>query len=57
MRRQGYLNPTQITQKWKEHRARTNNWSSLLWTVLMFQAWVAEEAVTARVRDIDMASM
>jgi asparagine synthase (glutamine-hydrolysing) len=44
MRRQGYLNPTPITQKWKEHRAGTNNWSSLLWTVLTFQAWVADQS-------------
>jgi asparagine synthase (glutamine-hydrolysing) len=44
MRRQGYLNPAPITRKWKEHRAGTNNWSSLLWTVLTFQAWVADQS-------------
>ncbi|HYL35400.1 MAG TPA: asparagine synthase (glutamine-hydrolyzing) [Bryobacteraceae bacterium] len=43
LRRQGYLNPTPITQKWKQHRAGTHDWSSLLWTVLTFQAWVAAQ--------------
>jgi asparagine synthase (glutamine-hydrolysing) len=37
---QGYFDPTQIREKWEEHLIGRHNWSSQLWGVLMFQAWI-----------------
>jgi asparagine synthase (glutamine-hydrolysing) len=35
----GIFEPTLIRQRWREHIARTHDWHSPLWAVLMFQAW------------------
>jgi len=43
LRQEGFLNPEPIQQKWKEHLSGNRNWQYLLWDVLMFQAWLAEE--------------
>jgi asparagine synthase (glutamine-hydrolysing) len=43
LRREGYLRPEQITEKWNEHQSGTRNWQHLLWSVLMFQAWLEAE--------------
>ena len=40
LRREGFLNPEPIRQKWKEHLSGRRNWQHQLWTVLMFQAWL-----------------
>lgn len=40
LRREGYLDPVPITQKWSEHQDGFHNWHYLLWDVLMFQAWL-----------------
>jgi asparagine synthase (glutamine-hydrolysing) len=40
LRREGYLRPEPIEEKWREHQAGTRNWQYLLWDVLMFQAWL-----------------
>lgn len=37
---QGFLKPEPILQKWNEHLSGKRNWQYLLWTVLMFQAWL-----------------
>jgi asparagine synthase (glutamine-hydrolysing) len=36
---EGFLQPAPIRHKWQEHLRGSRNWSSLLWNVLMFQAW------------------
>ena len=38
-----YLNPEPIRKKWDEHLSQERNWQNYLWSVLMFQAWLAEE--------------
>jgi asparagine synthase (glutamine-hydrolysing) len=42
LRKEGYLNPTPVRQKWQEHLAGKQNWQYYLWDILMFQAWLAE---------------
>lgn len=48
LRREGYLNPAPIRQKWAEHLGGQRNWQHPLWCVLMFQAWLENEAVAHR---------
>lgn len=40
MQREGYFNPAPIRQVWHEHLSGRNDWTSRLWAVLMFQAWL-----------------
>ena len=42
MTQQGYLNPTPIRLKWKEHLSGKRNWQYHLWDVLMWQAWLQQ---------------
>lgn len=44
LRQEGYFNPAPIRKKWAEHLSGKRNWQHHLWDVLMFQAWLAEEA-------------
>lgn len=37
---EGYFYPNAITSKWNEHISGKRNWSSQLWAILMFQAWL-----------------
>jgi asparagine synthase (glutamine-hydrolysing) len=37
---EGYFNPVLIRQVWQEHLSGRHDWTSRLWTVLMFQAWL-----------------
>lgn len=39
LRREGYLNPVPIRERWKEHLSGKRNWQHYLWNILMFQAW------------------
>ena len=39
LRKDGFLRPEPIREKWKEHLSGRRNWQHLLWDVLMFQAW------------------
>jgi asparagine synthase (glutamine-hydrolysing) len=40
LRREGYLEPRLIRERWKEHLAGRRSWHYPLWNVLMFQAWL-----------------
>jgi asparagine synthase (glutamine-hydrolysing) len=40
LRREGFLRPEPIQQKWKEHLSGQINWSYHLWDILMFQSWL-----------------
>lgn len=41
LREGGYLRPEPIRAMWSEHLRGSRNWQHHLWTVLMFQAWLA----------------
>lgn len=41
---EGFLNPQPIRRKWEEHLSGKRNWQYHLWDVLMFQAWLEEQA-------------
>jgi len=45
LRREGYFHPAPIRQMWAEHLSGQRNWMSLLWNVLMFQAWLEKEKI------------
>jgi asparagine synthase (glutamine-hydrolysing) len=40
LRRDGFLDPGPVRQKWAEHLTGNRNWQFHLWNVLMFQAWL-----------------
>lgn len=44
LRQDGFFNPVPIRQKWAEHLSGKRNWQHHLWDVLMFQAWLANNA-------------
>ncbi len=48
LRREGYLHPERIQHLWREHLAGAQDHTTALWTVLMFQAWLAETPIGAR---------
>ncbi len=39
---EGYLNSPMIREVWKQHLSGRYDWTSRLWTVLMFQAWLEQ---------------
>ena len=41
IQQQGFLHGEPILKKWDEHLSGKRNWQYQLWTVLMFQAWLA----------------
>jgi len=43
LKNQGFFDTSAIRMKWKEHLSGKRNWSHQLWSVLMFQAWLAAE--------------
>ncbi len=43
LEREGYFYPAPIRQVWQEHLSGRHDWSTRLWTVLMFQAWLEEQ--------------
>ena len=44
LRREGYLHPGPIREKWRDHLSGKRNWQYYLWDVLMFQAWLQRYA-------------
>jgi asparagine synthase (glutamine-hydrolysing) len=40
---EGYLYSAPITKIWQEHLSGQRDWSGRLWTILMFQAWLADQ--------------
>ncbi len=40
LRNGGMLTPAPILARWQEHRSGRRDWTSSLWSVLMFQAWL-----------------
>ncbi len=44
LRSEGFFDPAPIQEKWRQHLSGQQNWQYLLWDVLMFQAWLAEES-------------
>lgn len=51
LRQEGFFRPEPIAQKWAEHLSGRRNWQDALWAILMFQAWLAHENSTARMRN------
>lgn len=47
LRDQGFFSADPIRQKWDEHLAGSVDWQYHLWDVLMFQAWLEHERLTA----------
>ncbi|MBC7618088.1 MAG: asparagine synthase (glutamine-hydrolyzing), partial [Candidatus Saccharibacteria bacterium] len=45
LEREGYFNPAPIRQVWQEHLSGRREWTSRLWIVLMFQAWLEVEGI------------
>ncbi len=46
LRREGHLDPAPVRRKMEEHQGGLRNWHYHLWTVLMFEAWLAAETAT-----------
>ncbi len=43
LRQEGYFDVALVRAAWDEHLSGQRNWQYLLWDVLMFQAWLAEQ--------------
>ena len=43
LREQGFLNVARVRGYWQDHLSGRRDWKSLLWPVLMFQAWLEKE--------------
>ncbi|WP_341582055.1 asparagine synthase (glutamine-hydrolyzing) [Marinobacter metalliresistant] len=45
LREQGYFKPDMVRQVWNEHLSGREDYSSELWGILMFQAWLKEQGL------------
>jgi asparagine synthase (glutamine-hydrolysing) len=43
MRKEGFMNASVISRKWKEHLSGKWNWQYLLWNALTFQSWLRRQ--------------
>lgn len=41
LKNEGFFNPKLLRSRWKEHQSGKRDWGADLWTVLMFQQWLA----------------
>ena len=41
---EGFFDPAPIREKWAEHLSGRRNWSYYIWDILMFGAWLEEQA-------------
>jgi asparagine synthase (glutamine-hydrolysing) len=48
LNREGYFRANVIRRKWAEHLSGKYDWSSQLWSVLMFQAWLENNFVASK---------
>jgi len=39
----GFFDPLIINKIWSEHLSGSRDWTSKIWTILMFQAWYGEQ--------------
>jgi len=44
LQREGYLHAAPVRKLWQEHLSGRHDWTAKLWSVLMFQAWLKENA-------------
>ena len=42
IQREGYFNPELVKELWEQHLSGSYDWTSRLWAILMFQAWLNE---------------
>ena len=43
LRAEGWFDPALVSAFWREHRAGIEDWSPILWAILMFEAWRESE--------------
>ena len=44
LRREGFFDDKTVSRKWDEHLAGKRDWGQALWHILMFQAWLEQQA-------------
>lgn len=47
LEREGYFNPSLIRERWNQHLAGKWDWHGHLWDILVFQAWLEENATAS----------